>query len=751
MNKICTVLFVFLSFFSFSQQDVKFSHEAGFYENPFYLKVDSSFGTIFYSFQNNLNRRSRIFSDSLLIDKNTTLSFGLYVGDSIVKLGSKSYFIGFETKFDVVSLTISHKTLYDSISGIYMHGPHAYYDTNLHVMLNSNYSKKSEREIYVEIFDSSGNRIVNQDAGIRIFGGMTIYYPEKSLRLIARKKYGESRFKANIFNQGKKKYKQFILRHSGNDYRKTRFKDVLSTTLAAQSGLDVQAFVPSHLFVNSEYWGVYNIREKLNEYYIDNNYDCGTEGVDLLQAFKKVEEGTVDKYEELLNFIDNNKMKVDENYNHLSTLMDTRNFTNYWIYQMYFGNTDARGNIRFWRSDSLDGKFRWIIYDTDLGWGNYRSTLLDDFTSPIKTKWYNPTWSTYLLRNLLKNKTFERDFINQSAYLLSSLLNTENVQNKISEFEEMYKQEMVYHFENRKKFQSYQGNLKKWQKEVNQLKFFALKRDNALLSQIQKKFHFSDPYNLNISVENSENGKVLLNNNELINSTFSGTFFSELDLPISIVPNVGYSFSGYNKSIIENKNGENISIHIVFIQNQKSDKKVVINEIDYKNDCIEIFNQENESINLKAWKIVDKNNNVYTVENGILKPKSFAVFHLKQVKKMDSVLYYNIDFGISSTNECIALYDGQGNFVDSIGYKLTEIENSYSRNIPFENVEQTTIVWENNSDVTIGFHNGTYTELTTSIQKRKTKYSIILYSGITILILLISFFIYRKKKSTLKS
>ncbi|MGY8809342.1 MAG: CotH kinase family protein, partial [Fidelibacterota bacterium] len=235
-------------------------------------------------------------------------------------------------------------------------------------------------------------------------------------------------------------------------------------------------------------------------------------------------------------------------------------------------------------------KFRWIIYDTDLGWGNYKSTLLDDFTSPIKTKWYNPTWSTYLLRNLLKNKTFERDFINQSAYLLSSLLNTENVQNKISEFEEMYKQEMVYHFENRKKFQSYQGDLKKWQKEVNQLKFFALKRDNALLSQIQKKFHFSDPYNLNISIENLENGKVLLNNNELINATFSGTFFSELDLPISIVPNVGYSFSGYNKSIIENKNGENISIHIVFIQNQKSDKKVVINEIDYKNDCIEIFN-----------------------------------------------------------------------------------------------------------------------------------------------------------------
>ena len=92
---------------------------------------------------------------------------------------------------------------------------------------------------------------------------MTKYYPEKSLRLIARNKYGISRFDANLFNQGKKKYKQFILRHSGNDYRKLRFKDALSTSLASESGLDIQSSSPSHLFVNSEYWGIY---KQYNQY-----------------------------------------------------------------------------------------------------------------------------------------------------------------------------------------------------------------------------------------------------------------------------------------------------------------------------------------------------------------------------------------------------------------------------------------------------------------------------------------------------
>ena len=67
-------------------------------------------------------------------------------------------------------------------TGIYVEGPDAYYDTTLKVMLNSNYSKKMERDVYVEMYNNLGERIISQDLGIRIFGGMTIYYPEKSLR-----------------------------------------------------------------------------------------------------------------------------------------------------------------------------------------------------------------------------------------------------------------------------------------------------------------------------------------------------------------------------------------------------------------------------------------------------------------------------------------------------------------------------------------------------------------------------------------
>ena len=69
MNKIFLLFFICFSFLSTSQE-VHFSHEAGFYDSPFYLKIDTSDSRVLYSYQNNLNRRSRVYRDSIYIDKN---------------------------------------------------------------------------------------------------------------------------------------------------------------------------------------------------------------------------------------------------------------------------------------------------------------------------------------------------------------------------------------------------------------------------------------------------------------------------------------------------------------------------------------------------------------------------------------------------------------------------------------------------------------------------------------------------------
>ena len=159
----------------------------------------------------------------------------------------RSYFISFHTEFKVISLNISEEFLFDDVLGLYVPGKEAYYDTLVNHWRKANWEYKRERPCNVEVFNENGERIIHQNAGVRIFGGMTSYYPEKSLRIIARDQYGVNRFNAAIFDSDTVDYKHLVIRHSGNDYRTLRFKDAFITSIAAESGLDVQQSSPAHL------------------------------------------------------------------------------------------------------------------------------------------------------------------------------------------------------------------------------------------------------------------------------------------------------------------------------------------------------------------------------------------------------------------------------------------------------------------------------------------------------------------------
>jgi len=762
MNRIltCILCLISLSITAQSTEIVNFSHITGFYNSSFYLKVTPVEGELFYYNENNIKKNFKSFPDSLLIEETTNFSLYLKQKDTSYYLGSFSYFIGFKTKFKVVSISIDNNQLWDTYKGIYVKGPYAHWDTTSEHYRNVNWERKWEKENYIEIFNEDGERIVSQNSGLRIFGGMTKYYPEKSLRVIARSQYGKSRFDADIFNKGEKKYKQFILRHSGNDYRKTRFKDVFCTSIANESELDVQSFSPTHLFVNSEYWGVYNIREKINKYYIDNNHNSVITSVDILQGYRTVESGTQESYNKLLKFVEKNDLSDTENYLEVKKMMDTRNFINFWIHQIYFANHDARGNIRFWKSDSLDGKFRWIVYDTDLGFSpsNMKENTLRDFTNPRMTDWFNPRWATSLLRNLLENKDFKKDFVLQSSILLNSTLSSDYLLQRLDDFQSLYKDEMKIHFTERKKFQRNQGDIKKWENHINDLKIFASNRDIYSFIHLEQKFKLKKPCHLYISIENFEDGEVFINQNKIEQNEFHGTFYEDFKLPINISPNIGYSYNEGIDTLLSFKSGDTLNLKIGFYKNLSSSSNVIINEVDYVNDCFELYNQSEKKVNLDRWKIIDGNNNLFKIKEYSLEKNRFAVFHFNDIlDKIDTVTYVKIDFRLSSKNELIFIYDDKERLVDSVKYKIDTIKTSYSRNIPIDSFEKIKIVWKNIKESSIGEHNSTFILLKEKVYKRereqKIKRRLILFSSIVGVLVSSLFFLIkrrRKKKSTLQ-
>ncbi len=213
------------------------------------------------------------------------------------------------------------------------------------------------------------------------------------------------------------KFKTLLLRNGGNDAQSTIFRDAIMQSLVEHTSLDVQAYKPVILFLNGEYWGIHNIRERFDKYYFENYYGVSEEELVIMEKDGELVEGTeedVAYYRNMIDYIKNNSMKDSKHYQYISTLIDIENFILYNMAQIFFDNTDWPGNNNdFWRvrketydEDAPyghDGRWRWLLYDTDFGfglypyYGGYNNNTLVHATKAGETEWPNPDWSTLIL------------------------------------------------------------------------------------------------------------------------------------------------------------------------------------------------------------------------------------------------------------------------------------------------------------------------------------------------------------------
>ena len=86
-------------------------------------------------------------------------------------------------------------------------------------------------------------------------------------------------------------FEAIVIRNSGNDWMQTMVADITMTGLMEGSGLDIQAYRPVATYINGEYWGLYNLREKVNEHFIASRHGVDADSVDILQLHGDIIEG----------------------------------------------------------------------------------------------------------------------------------------------------------------------------------------------------------------------------------------------------------------------------------------------------------------------------------------------------------------------------------------------------------------------------------------------------------------------------
>ncbi len=673
--------------------EVEFSIRGGFYHLPLEVQLLSPGARIYYTTDGSRpSKYARLYRKPLRINRTQVVRAVAIAGSKRGPDSGETYFIGEPyTQFPVISIAASSSLFFDPEHGLFVEGPHA---DNTLKKAGANFWNNKEAVVHIEIFESDGSSVFNSNTGLRLFGGMSRLFPQKSMSLTTRNRYGDKKVHHAIFGADEpKSFKSLVLRNGGSDWGKAHFRDELMTSLTEGWNLDHQAARAAHVYINGRYWGIYHIREKLNRYYLADHFDLDKDSVDLLEHYFIRKAGSTRHYRALIEYVRRHDLAQPLHYEQVAAMMETENFIDHQIAEIFFDNQDAGGNIKYWRPQRPGAKWRWLLFDTDWGMGlhderAYANHSLAFHTRPDGPSWPNPPWSTFLLRHLLQNPTFRRDFINRfSDYLNTSLL-PERVLARIDSFEHLLEPEIARHHAR------WNLSAREWRRQIDILRHFARLRPDFMRQHLQQTFETGPP--VSMYFQPGYGGKLVINHHITVDSLgFSGQYFAQIPLSVKAVPYPGFRFVGWKGLHLSDKiNTLHLkplhgpaSVQAVFAPySDPLEGRISINEISCNNrksgDWIELYNRSGAFVSLKGW-ILSDGEHEYSLPDITLANKDFIVLCRDSASFMKAYpdvfnMAGNLPFGLHKRSERLGLYKPDYAAIDEVQYAVPPSDSAFT-------------------------------------------------------------------------
>ncbi len=481
------------------------SVQPGFYSTPqtVTLTTDQQGATIRYTTDGSMpGTGSNAVNGPITVDKTTVLRArcfkdGMMAGRTM----SATYFIGMNHKIPVISLSVNPKDFFDPQTGIYMKGPNA---KDVLPFDGANFFKETEVPANFEYF-KDGKEVFTSEGVTRIFGAFARGEKKKSLAFIARSEYGNNRLEYPFFDAlPYKDYKSIVFRQSGQDWYRTFIRDLVMTSLMGETtDLDVQSYVQCVLYLNGKYWGLYNIREKVNEHYLaQHHYIENKDSIDILVGSGKTNlsgNGSKD-YLAMMDWLKTANTSQKADYDKLAQQIDVQSYTDWIISIMYFVNRD-NGNIKWWRSKEIDNKWRWICYDFD--WGMTPGSQTHDtvfFCINPEGTGAGHAFSTLIIRSLLKNADYKEYFLERVAYHLKNTFDPDRIMKRMDELSAVITSEVQPNIETWNSFTDTNWGQVEYRlmtpegykSQIEKMKQFAMERPAYFIGFIKKNMGVSD-------------------------------------------------------------------------------------------------------------------------------------------------------------------------------------------------------------------------------------------------------------------
>ena len=318
-----------------------------------------------------------------------------------------------------ISLVTDLENLFDRQTGIYVNA--------------SREGRDWERPVSVELIRPDGEAGFQINAGFRIRGGFSRSggNPKHSFRLFFRSEYGVSKLHYPLFgDEGVDAFDNLDLRtaqnyawslQSSNPGNKNTFlREVFCRDLQRETGQPYTRSRFYHLYLNSQYWGLYQSQERSEASYAESYFGGDSEDYDVIKADNyqtSYTDGSTDQWNHLWDLCQQGFASDEQYYGvqgkrldgtddpALPVHVDLANLIDYMLGIFFTGNDDApvtlggsQANnffaVRNRRTEARDG-WKFFAYDCEHSLGVLRG-LNDDRTAPVSAgqsrAHFNPQW-----------------------------------------------------------------------------------------------------------------------------------------------------------------------------------------------------------------------------------------------------------------------------------------------------------------------------------------------------------------------
>lgn len=458
--------------------DIELSETDHFFSESFEVSIFASMpnATIYYTTNGSVpTRNSSEFTEPLYFQARSrlravTLKAVAFYEEYMSRVLTHTFFVGEDVneRFDtlIFSLTAEHDDLFDFYTGILVPGylRAAFIRDNPRRNIvppdPANFNirgMEGERPVYVEVFHPSGERVLNQAAGVRVHGGWSRgIEPQKSLRLAARRMYSidHGRFQYNFFPDDVaadgfgtpiRTYDQIILSNNANDRNFAMLRQEVNYDLAARAGIQVVSpFRAASVFINGEYYGFAWLNVRINEQYLQSLFSAPTREFQIASRgewwLTTEDEATREAIAHFNSFYgrDFNDEAIWQEFNEL---VDVDDLMLYYAFQTFIGNRDwPGGNLRRWRyvgpqveglAPELDGRWRFITYDLDFLMGLYEHNVNPASPSFRDYMTRGNARFSYMLSTILMRPDMADKYAMIICDLAANVINVENVRDAI--------------------------------------------------------------------------------------------------------------------------------------------------------------------------------------------------------------------------------------------------------------------------------------------------------------------------------